>query len=358
MGFMADDEYVLLMETPDPRRHFTVNDMKMCADVGVRTTLRIQHWQTVNPEKNVWDWSNLESHLENARIAGLKTLVMAPGHVPLWFPDDWYVHAAYPREEPGINIRRNPDPDWSIFSPWHAEAREAVDEYLHLFCDRYSSDTVRVVCAPSGCGESFLPPGHRGFFDPAAKRAFKERFGHPFMIGQHQDRWSTRMMHQMDPDTRELSQWIQDTALERMIHDQKILMLYQPDADLWVLSHGLFEYWRGMWDSGNCLDRMYPAMWDLGAENVYGLNFTHYPHGSQWMAIVVPQIHRHRVQMWTGSEYCEGLRVNLQAGIKTGMRGMLTCPNHQFIPHERVEPWMAEEFRKTIAAFRRRDGHA
>lgn len=356
MGFMADDEYILLMESPRLDRHFTVKDMQVAHDAGVRTTIRLQHWQYVNPENGVWDWSNLDEHLENARIAGLKTVVMAPGHVPIWFPIEWYVHAAYPRTEPGINVRNHLHPDWALFSPWHAEAMEAEDEFLGLMCDRYNSDTVRVIYAFSASGETFLPPGHRAFFDPAAKRAFRERFGHDFIIGTHQDKLTS---HQpKDPATDELCRWIQDAALETTIRQQLILLSHQPDADVWVLEHPIFEFWQGMWDSGNCVERVYDAMWDLGAENVHAVNFTHYAHGPRWLSVVVPMIHRHKVQMWTGPEYCEGLRVNRREGVMSNMRGMVPCPNHEFLDHENgIEPWMAEELRLTVEAFKRRDGY-
>lgn len=346
MSFLESSETNLIMDVPnigvDPRwpqftfRAIPLDDLKRFRDVGVQTVLQFAPW--CEPRRGVYDWRLVDEMVERDRTAGLKTLLMGPGTVPLWCPASWYVHAA----DGSVmcdHDARNPIQSWGCLSPWSRDAQAYQLRYVERFTRRYNSADVLCLQSHSQEGESVLPPATPCIYDPAARESYRRFTGH----------------HNAIPDamTETTQRWMYESC-SRVIIDLQRIYATHPSRTISMQLHPCYlaRNWvgSGVYDVESYLrsvkEVVHPdtMLWFLFAwfskENGKHVFEKHFPFVQRVMREL-------DLEVITGSEWPEGVVENTPKSIESGFRALLTAPLHPYLHRESIEPWVFDVVRQS-----------
>ena len=120
----------------------------------------------------------------------------------------------------------------------------------------------------------------------------------------------------------------------------------------------LAHCWKDEMATGNFLIPEISAaiMERVQPTHINWIAFAHFNLSSTLMYDALKRTKDAGVKLWTGSQYCEGLAVNTTTAIRDGIRGFVTGPLSIEDGHyqPKVEPWMVENIRNSIAEWRAR----
>ena len=88
--FLSPNEYTLLMAAEGATRHLGLDDLKRLRDAGVQTMYQLFYWNDWELAPDVFNWAAIDTDLELAQKAGLKTILVGPCDGPLGYPPEWY----------------------------------------------------------------------------------------------------------------------------------------------------------------------------------------------------------------------------------------------------------------------------
>lgn len=322
MPFLTDDEYIILMDSPNVRgRMFTDDELASFRDCGIRTAIwcdtRWDNW--LADDFKTYHWEYFDDYLARLRKASIKAII------PLWhrqsdhYPDRYYIVSTH--------LHRG------LFSPWNPDAQELVNRSYTMIRDRYSADDCLIISAQCQGGERVLlnRPSLNDSFAQKSWAAWQKKRG----------------------DNQE--EWVKDTYIRLLLEQQRILTAGEHKEIWYMLSrHKAFvPYATGhgcAW-----IDDYLRAWKKLKPAGFYHISFNFFPYlpaEQKFFDAIQKEQVQFKVQEIVGAEYCEGLRDgNGKKAVELGMRGLILHPCHPFTKHERVEPWMYDEIRKTMKLF-------
>ena len=358
-NFIDDDEYIILFDGSD--RPIQREGFALVGSSGVRTALRNLDWIFVEKTQGVYDWSEYDEFVDNCVHGGLKALLITPNCVAACMPDDWYCWS-----ENGTPQRFSPH--YSVFSPWHAEAQAYQSAFVQMVIDRYASYPVRVIRGGAHGGESLLPYTPC-YFDPTALESFRVWANAKFYgnLGTfcREEGASFQSWEQVRPGVFDFYHidhlpitklWLKESLTDMVVRQQAQLIRHY-GGEAWLM---LAHCWKDVMETGNFIipDIVQSIMDRVGPTHVNWIAFAHFNMGSTLQHIALQRVKDKNVQLWTGSQYCEGLPVNTGLAIKSGIRGFVTGPLslEDFHDQRQIESWMVENFRNSLAEWRARDG--
>ena len=322
--FLRDDEGAILMDCPLwTGRWYNDKELSAIRDAGIETMYWANPvWNSFTTDGRVFNWKYFNEYLERARRAGMKAVIPLWGEQSTVMPSSWYAH-----DQGGKPIR-------GLFSPWHREAQKLNLQYIQMLIDAYSSEDVLFV---NGQGNGFerVLANSPAYFDPAALADW-------------------RRDHDGDPDhtTPEGEEWLRCSYI-RLLHDQMAQFVDQPGRELW---YSLSRY-KAITKTISCtgcewIDDYLEDWQGLQPSRFVHINFNYFPYGDTIVPIIEAERQRWNVLEIVGAEYCEGLRDgNGQRAIERGYR-VIVGPCHTYTQHDRFEPWMADEIRRHVDAWR------
>jgi len=352
-NFIADDEHIIIFDIID--RPITRDGFVSIASAGVRTVLRNLEWIHIETTPGHYDWSVPDELVDSCISNGLKVLLL-PNRVTACMPDDWYCWS-------GEGIPRGYSPEYSVFSPWHAEAQAYHDAFIRMAIDRYRSYPVQVIRGGTHGGESLLPYTPC-YFDPKAIEAFqvwaRYRFdgklssfnaneGANFM-GWEQVRPGVFVFGRENshPETR---LWLRERLVEQVVHQQSMLVEHY-GSEAWMM---LAHCWHDSLQTGNFLipDIVKIIMDRVKPTQVNWIGFAHFNMSSSLQAMALKRV-QDGAQLWVGSQYCEGLPHFTGRAKTEGIRGFVCGPLSTEDGHDqrRIEPWMADNIRQSLETWR------
>jgi hypothetical protein len=332
MSFLADDEFLLLMdiahinETGVDVDFIDETGLKMLLDSGIKTTMPFQcMWNSIEKKEGVFDWSVLDKYVERTTKVGMKTILFSATHYPQWFPDDWY-----PKDGLG-NIHKE------ALSPWNKEAQERNNSFSRMVIQRYSSDQCLVVSPQLLCGETmFLNVA--GFYGPHAIKDFHEKTG-------------LDVPHPGDPITDE---WLKNSLLNMLLEQQRIFV-ENKFREIYTALHiaiGHFSFYG----NGNKWIEDILQLWtsELKPNKIIHIYYTWIQWGQFWSKINEWKTNFNE-DVFGGAEYCEGLPTTTPIAINNGLRGQIVAPCYPG-QHDHVEDWMCNNIRNSISLFKQTKG--
>ena len=364
--FLKPDEYTLLMAQEGLARNLSLDNLKRLRDAGVQTVYQLFYWQDWEPEPSNFNWAAIDTDLESAQRAGLKTILVGPCDGPPGYPLEWY--SADADGAPMCGLPRGGH-TWYSLSPWHPEARQLTLERIELVMRARACDTV--LCARGGqhSGESLLPydPVEGAFYDPAALLSY-QNYAKAYYDGdlagywQENSNWTHPYTWQdvrptalswtptEPPRARCTIAWLRESLIHAALAEQE-LYAGQGCEILFMLQHA----WDSIWATGN------PFAHTLYAEAAHRftnpltiINYSRFdPH-----ILAEPILTKLSYgdlafgDLLVGSEFCEGLRDNTAEVIRDGLRGTLTAPLSHMTNHAILEDWMVDTFVQANAQWR------
>lgn len=337
MTFIAPDEFIILMDFP---ALLSQDDLLRIREAGVRTLYGYANWQQVEQAPGVYDWTQPDAWVARAAAADMRLLLRCYENAPLCFPADWYLQTASGmvwRELPHWGGRR------TYLSPWCAEAMQAEQDFLRACQARYGGERVLCFIGIVHDGEMLLPATVASWYDPHAQASFRAFVGTAATL--------VDLVTPADLDAHPAqAAWLAESLYAYVSAQQAVF------PELWLslverntpLALALESGPR----SGNWLMRR--LCQDLPSELAKPLNlllFEVFREGGTQGALDNAQGFIDRT--WTGSQFCEGLLRNTDAAIARGQRGFLTAPLHPDLRPGRVEPWMLEALRWSLAQWRK-----
>lgn len=340
MSFIPSNTYNLLMDFPELGAYGSSelhavpeDDLRRLVDAGCTVAVNYALWDIIEPQRGAYDWRYLDAAIEQYRRAGMKVIVFGPNNLPQWMPDEWYVWDADGKPHKDVD-KDNPVQVWGCLSLWNRDAQGYQLRFIQTLIDRYGANDVQIAGCHSRDGESFLPPGIVGLYDPAALQDYR-RF-----TGRMDAMPDIRCQHTLD--------WLRQSCLIALMRQQQLYAAQH--GETWMQLHPHYARFPAsgtamMWE---CIDNLKA----LGEVN--WLLYTHFPHtGSAWYRGQSERLQAAGAQVWTGSEWPEGLITNTPSAVKQGLRGLLTAPMHPFLNRRTVEPWVFDAFRNSREVFRR-----
>lgn len=343
MASFLDGITNLLMDIPDIgerlgywHRALSADECKRLAGAGAGASLVPLLWDRTEPARGQFDWSLPDAAIANCRAAGLRVVLVGPGSVPAWCPDEWYVWDTFGRPLKGVDPR-NRVTVWGCLSPWNEEAQSYQDEFIARLCARYDAGDVLVVQSHSRDGESVLPPGAAAFYDPCALRSYRTFAGDADV--------------RPDPALALTQDWLRHSLGELLVRQAKLYVESSPFREYWTFLH---PYYNGRdWpNSGNVdiVGYMRRVEEVIHPDGMNALLYTVFDNGHDHFVFD----HIRRLQdiglgVWAGSEWPEGLRRNTPRAVSLGLAGLLTAPLHPYLRRTGIEPWVYDELRRSRA---------
>lgn len=297
--FIEPDEHIIVME--DLYNPFSPNDIKMVEDAGIKTVYVSASvcWDKIHPSSFHIDWVGLDRRLEKLLESNLKLLLPFYYTTPKWFPDSWYIH----KHELATHILPNfANPDFE----------RAVDNFADEILEHYAEYRDRIQLTFS------IPSGGEFFWDAVQTSNYP-----------------------MSDET------IINFVLNRQRH------LVKQHGEVWLHLHNFLGDPMN-WNNTH-LPFLYQAMVDEFPDTpFYSIQFAHFTCGHLQNRIdgqfkVKEYTERFGIKFFVGSDYCEGLTTNFDAGMEQKIWGFFTCPIHSenLIRHNSIEPWMVDTLRDT-----------
>jgi hypothetical protein len=361
--FLKADEFILLM-LGGPTRRLGLDELKRLRDAGVQTTYQLVDWNLWEPQPGVFDWGYVETDLELAQKAGLKTLLVGPDDGPSGYPAAWYAKGPngvpLERAELGGYI-------WTCLSPWHAEARDFLLQRYNLFIRNFAQADVLCVRAGQHSGECLLPyePVEGAIYDAAAiqsYRAFAEdlyagdftRYRQSNTTGRP-TAWQDilpaplRLTHEVPSEAHCTTTWLRQTLTAKTLEEQAFYAT-QPAHEIFGM---LQRCWQDLWCTGNTFaSELYIELQALpGIETLNVINYSYFDvnASSEYLKGLSQQELELGVKLWVGSSFCEGLLANTVEARGLGFRGFLTSPLSLMTAHTVLEDRMVAAFQSSHA---------
>ena len=164
-------------------------------------------------------------------------------------------------------------------------------------------------------------------------------------IKSYQDKYGTAEVPADNPQTTE---WYKESILNTVIEHQDIFLENNKHRDIWGAYHKRI---MSKWGGNAFIDDLYRKYREKYQDtvNINVIQFTYIPHGHSYYSQIKNDIDKFGLNVWGGSEYCEGLPTAVPIAKQFGLRGLLTAPIHPFVKHRTIEPWMEDNFRNAIA---------
>ena len=214
---------------------------------------------------------------------------------------------------------------WGCLSPWNQEAMGYQLAWARMAAMRYNSDDVQVVSHLSQEGETMLPPAVHCVYDPAAVKSYRAYVGDktavPFGWPYHTMRW----MHE---------------SLATILIEHALVTISHPSRECWVSLHPVYHGWpaSGVTDVIDMIRAVKmcvrPTVLRWMVFSYFQPNFEPFISGQVRLAIDAG------AEVWTGSEWPEGLAPNTPRAIAAGIYGLLTAPKHPFLERDVIEDWV------------------
>lgn len=334
-NFMRPDEFIILMDMQTVPAPYEA--MLRLRQAGMQTVYQFVDWAAIEPAPGQYDWAALDARVNQARRAGMKTLLATPNTVPAWCPDEWRIAM-----EGGQPVREYIDWRlWPALSPWHFEAAEAQLGFIWAVMEHYGAagadvrddaPDVLVIASHTCAGEAFLPPYGPAYYDEFALANYRLTFGSGAMP---------------DSATEETQTWLRAAMVQSTLDIQ--LMCATQAGGLWCQLHRYHE--RYPWTGNLHVGTVYEVLAGIG-QPVNALQFTHFPLGpDQFERVARDRAAFPAFDFWVGAEYAEGLAVHAPAAIAQGLRGLICAPLHPYQGHREVEGWMVDAVAKAHRLF-------
>lgn len=358
-NLINDDEYIIIFN--DQHKPIDRQGYVDLASAGIKTALNHVEWIFIEQTPGHYDWSEPDDFVDNCVHSGLKGLLATPNCATACMPDDWYCQT-----EKGFVHRQYPE--YSIFSPWNTEAQAYQDSFVQMVMERYKSYPVQVIRGGTHGGESLLPY-EASYFDPAAVDSFRvwvsSKFRGELQTFNREEGTSFPSWEQVKPSTfvfakgdhRPITKlWLREHLTNMVVRQQQqIVSRYRSEA--WLM---LAACWQDVMQTGNFLipDIAQIIMERVQPTHINWIAFAHFNMNSTLQNMALKRVKDKDVSLWTGSQYCEGLAVNTESAIASGIRGFLTGPLSIEDGHNlsKIEPWMVENIKDSLAKWRAHDG--
>ena len=292
--FIEPDEHVIIMEDTS-LLPFSSDDLRKLEDGGVRTIFvtNIICWNKIY---SGGDWSTIDSKIDKFEKTNLKLII--PFHGKDLPPKFKWNNDAWLSQRPSFTRWA----DYSSFAPDYSnpEYVQAVDNFADELFKRYSDRKIQFIFAIPDDGE--------------------------FPFFPHWNEWPIPI----------------ETML-KFIHGRQE-----------VLSKQYGEIWTNYHNQTGCWNAKYvPLMYETLRKEFpnipyYAVQFEHFTLGVPSQVFIKKHTEEHGIRFFVGSNYVEGLRDNLKAGIEQKTWGFLTAPLHRCNPvkHTHVEDWMISIIQK------------
>ncbi len=328
MGFLRDDEFILLMDTPlQSGRMLTVDELRMLHDAGIRTAVWCGPiWDDfLQDDFRTFRWEYFDQQLERMRQADLKCLI------PLW----WKQSTRYPAD---FYVKRLRGYVFGCFSPWNKEAQDRSNKLLAIVRDQLTSDTVQITSAQYEGGERVLLNEPAYFDEHALKDWQKNHWGAP------------------NHKSPEGTAWLRDSYTRLLLSQQRILVETQHREIWYMLSRWKAQVWNISCHGCEWIDHYLAEFKKLEPTSINHISFNYFPYGMRIYPVIAREREDWGVNEFVGAEYCDGMRAgNGRLAVRHGLRGMIVGPTHPFSHHEGIEPWMVETIAKTNKLFMERE---
>jgi len=361
--FLRADEWNIVMDMPEYgvvasagsatghliSKALKVDELKRLRDVGVRTALEFVSWDRIETKRGRYDWSLPDEMVTRCRAAGMKAILMTPNHLPQWMPDDWW---CWTRDGKAMRTVSAEDHVRIVpcLSPWNEDAQWYQNVFIRMVCERYKADDVLCIQSQTQDGEFILPAGAAGLYDPAALASFAEYTGSA-STGSPSTGSGSGLPDVTSPVTQ---RWMYASLREVVIEQQRIYCESHPSRTVCMQLHP--EYTSNRWQASGNMDIV--EYWGaiqsvVKPDNCMHIFFTcFYPGMEERVMDYGARLQmRYGVDVLTGSEWPEGLRVNTGKAIEYGLRGLVTAPIHPFCARYALEEWMVEAFRDSYRRF-------
>lgn len=186
--------------------------------VGIQTGLEYVNWNLVEPSKGSYDFSSIEEMLRLNRAADQKTIFNVPGDIPpVWMSDEWMLRDVNGNAPTNYTNAR-------LLSFWNEEARNYLLSYYEVLVKEYQDSDILFIHAELQSGEGILPGGSF-YHDEFAIADYKKKYG-----------------TEAYPDitTQETKDWLQETAIEKLIREHKVL---NQRNEIWNMQQLLMNDW-------------------------------------------------------------------------------------------------------------------
>lgn len=329
MGWIKDDEYILLMDfEPDGGRTSGMNckldELKRLRDAGIQTGVKYVYWGKNEPIPGEYTWWDIDEWVERYRQADMKLLLSVYTDIPMWIHNDWRAMNANHQTMGSISI-------------WNREAQAASDRYIQALVERYDSDMVLAWNSWITNGETFYH-NEPAWFDIGAQQAFREYAGANAVPRAHDE---------------VTERWMKETYINHMVRLQKIFAS-TPHKEIWTAAHRMIARFHGLYGNGcQWIGDVYDAYQSAIPGCIINvIQYTYHPHGVDYLTQMIMDTERYGIRVWGGAEYCEGLPVSVPTALRTKARGLILSPIHPFTGHKKVDDWMIGSIQNAIAQFK------
>lgn len=330
MGFITPEDHILIMDFDEYDGsslygpEMTEDDIKQLYDCGIRTAVKYVQWHCIEPQKGVYDWSQLDRQVDKWTRNGVKILLNTPMTTVQWAPDNWYAKNRY-----GAIFK-------SSFSAFNMEAQDYQLGFLRTIMKRYPQD---MVCAFNGQitqGETVYH-NEPAYYDDCAKEDFVKVYG---VIGPQFD----------NPNNPEIDKWLHDAYISMLLKQQMVLA-ETPHKEIWTALHPVLRMQANLQCNGNkyYYDIFQAYRWKMPDSQIYQILYTYWPHGNRCWQQAREDATIFNIKVFVGSEYCAGLDQNTDAMMQQGyLSGFITSPIHPFTKIPRMEQCLFDSIRNSI----------
>ena len=342
MGFLRDDDYILLMDNPavfpgwEHRgdRSLSQDDLLKLGDTGIKTTFCYLNWDAVEPRMGEYDWTLIEKVIAEARNAGMKVLVSVYTFPTRALPSEWYMNDM-PEE-----LENRP---WRPLSIWNVDFCNYLDNFIRLLGSRYVSDSVNLFNSYNTFGESYFQATAEVISkDKDAIRTFRESTGDPGAVPQP----SEINKYNCDPQTND---WLRKSLVDYMVGRNKAIIEVNGNNEVWHSAH--YQLAKA---GGGCA-RFYPNILDAYLETfpgvkVNGIQYTYWQHGLKYWEVINSDIDKYGIDMYAGAEYAKGIVQYTPKLIPSKLKGFIISPLGFHTDITELEPWMLDNIRNSHIA--------
>ncbi|MGY5875146.1 MAG: beta-galactosidase [Candidatus Thorarchaeota archaeon] len=342
MGFLRDDDYILLMDNPAHfpgwdkigDRSLSQDDLMKLADTGAKTTFCYLNWDTIEPRMGEYDFTLIEKSIREAENAGLKVLVSIYLVGTRALPSEWYM-GNMPED---VNNR-----PYRALSVWNADFCDYIDGYIRLLGNRYVSDSVNLFNSYSVYGESyFQTPGAVISANKDAIQSFRDFTGDPnaVLLAPEINRYNCE---------QNTNDWLRKTVVDIMVRRNRTIIEVNGNNEVWHSAHEQLAK-----AGGGCVrffrDVLNAYLVEFPGVKINGIQYTYWQHGQKYWDKIDADIDKYGIDMYVGAEYADGIKKYTPKLIPSKNKGFLIAPKGFWTKNETVEPWMLDNIRNSYNA--------
>lgn len=320
MAFLKDNEHIIFMDMCTkyeyPKVRLPEDDIKKLVDAGITTCMSFgTHWDWIEPQKGIYDWSYYDDRIRLLNDCGMKVLFHAQSYFPSWLPESWRLKTQNGNSE-------------LVVSPWNDEAWEYTKDYYRKVRDRYNSDMVLVTSSWLADGETLMPITLACFDD--------------FAIQKYRQQYGDAIPKSGDPQTHEFL----IAAYKKMFCDLQSIMSENRFGEIWTSLHPATAW--NVPSTQNAIEETL-SLFHLQKPDII-INHL-YCTWCQWQHFF-PVINRWGKQfgnVFGGAEYHTGIVDNTKLALSNGVRGLLYGPCHPYTGYSRIEDCMIDSAKESMA---------